>query len=127
MKARVHTDACGNITVHMEGGISYESTTPFKNEIETLMKKNPTSTITLDLNSLNFVGSSGIGIFIETLKILNEKKEQIKLANVKSEFLKVFKLYDHDDALQAMFDQFDNDDTIHLNQTFGNRSKTFLN
>jgi hypothetical protein len=36
--------------------------------------------------------SSGIGFFVETIQILNENKSRVKLANVKTEFLKVFKL-----------------------------------
>ena len=86
--------------------------------------KNPLSTITIDLHNLDFVGSSGIGHFVETLKILQKKKSDIKLSNVKTEFLKVFKLYDLD-ALDTLIQEFDNDDTEDLNAKFGNKRKTF--
>lgn len=126
IKARMRTDATGNITVHMEGGLDYENTIPLRKELDDLVSGNPTSTITLDLNSLDFVGSSGIGFFVETIRALNKNKEQIKLANVKSEFLKVFKLYDFD-AMELMINEFDNDDTEELNTIFGNRRNTFQN
>ena len=71
MNAHVRTDACGNITVHMEGGLDYENSLPLKRELEEMVKQNPTSTITIDLNRLDFVGSSGIGFFVETIKVLN--------------------------------------------------------
>lgn len=126
MKAQIHTDSQGNIIVHMSGGLDYENSIPLRLELQDLSKKNPASTITLDMHSLDFVGSSGIGIFVETLHILNKNKTQIKLSNVKTEFLKVFKLYNFD-AFKLMENEFDNDETENLNQKFGNRKQTFQN
>jgi len=126
MKAQIRTDSEGNITVHMNGGLDYENSMPLRIELQELTKQNPASTITLDMHSLDFVGSSGIGIFVETLQILNKNKSQIKLSNVKTEFLKVFKLYNFD-AFQLMEAEFDSDETENLNQKFGNRKNTFQN
>lgn len=124
MKAQIHTDSLGNIIVHMSGGLDYENSLPLRQELQELSNKNPTCTITLDMHALDFVGSSGIGIFVETLHILNKNKAQIKLSNVKTEFLKVFKLYNFD-AFKLMEEQFDNDETEGLNQKFGNRKQTY--
>ncbi|CBW26709.1 putative anit sigma factor antagonist [Halobacteriovorax marinus SJ] len=126
LKAQVRTDSLGNITVHMEGGLDYDNSLPFRRELQSLIKDNPLSTVTLDMNGLDFVGSSGIGVFVETLKILNDKKSQIQLSNVKTEFLKVFKLFEYD-AMEAMIMDFENDDTEDLNTRYGNRRKTFQN
>lgn len=126
MKARVRTDAMGNITIHMEGGLDYENTIPLRQELNSLATDNPSSTITLDLNGLDFVGSSGIGFFVETIKTLNKKKDQIKLSNVKNEFIRVFKLYDFD-AMELLVNEFECDETEMLNMRFGNRRHTFQN
>lgn len=126
MKAQIHTDSEGNIIVHMSGGLDYENSIPLRNELQELTYKNPTCTITLDMHSLDFVGSSGIGIFVETLHLLNKEKSQIKLSNVKTEFLKVFKLYNFD-AFKLMESEFETDETENLNQKFGNRKHTFQN
>jgi len=126
MKAQIRTDACGNITIHMDGGLNYDSSTPFKTELEELCKTNPSSTITIDMHNLDFVGSSGIGMFVDTIMALNNKKHQMRLINVKSEFLKVFKLYDYD-AMTALIMEFANDDTDHLSQRFAARGRTFQN
>ncbi|WP_372654461.1 STAS domain-containing protein [Halobacteriovorax sp.] len=126
LKAQVRTDSLGNITVHMEGGLDFENSLPFRRELEGLINDNPLSNVTLDMNGLDFVGSSGIGVFVETLRILNDKKSQIKLSNVKTEFLKVFKLFEYD-AMEAMIMDFENDDTETLNTRYGNRRKTFQN
>lgn len=126
MKARIRTDALGNITVHMEGGLDFENTVPLRRELEQLMDANPASVITLDLHQLEFVGSSGIGHFVETIQALNANKEKIKLSNVRTEFMKVFKLYNFD-AMEALIHEFDTDETEELNTQFGNRRKTFQN
>lgn len=126
MKAQVRTDARGNITVHMEGGLNYDSGAPLKSELEELCATNPSSTITIDMHNLDFVGSSGIGMFVDTIKALNTKKDQIRLMNVKTEFLKVFKLYDYD-AMTALIMEFDDDETETLGQRFAARAKTYQN
>jgi anti-sigma B factor antagonist len=125
MKARVRTDATGNITIHMEGGMDYENIVPLQDELSTLTSQYPSSLITIDLTALNFVGSSGIGIFVDTIKALNKRKDQIRLANVSNEFMKVFKLYNFD-AMAVLMDEFDTDDT-ELNQFYGQRKRTFQN
>ena len=126
MKAQIRTDSQGNITIHMNGGLDYENSLPLRTELQVLSAENPASTITLDMHSLDFVGSSGIGIFVETLQILNKNKSQIKLSNVKTEFLKVFKLYNFD-AFKLIEADFDTDETENLNQKYGNRKNTFQN
>lgn len=126
MKAQIRTDSQGNITIHMNGGLDYENSLPLRLELQELTTQNPASTITLDMHSLDFVGSSGIGTFVETLQILNKNKSQIKLSNVKTEFMKVFKLYNFD-AFKLIEAEFDTDETENLNQKFGNRKNTFQN
>lgn len=126
IKARVRTDSCGNIVVHMEGGLDYENTNPLKEQLESLAKENPTSQITIDLNRLDFVGSSGISFFVDTIKSLNKRKDQIRISNANNEFIKVFQLYELD-MMTILEDEFDNDDTQYLSQRFANRKRTFEN
>ncbi|GAB4019479.1 MAG: hypothetical protein Fur0010_21470 [Bdellovibrio sp.] len=126
MKAQIRTDSMGNITVHIEGGLDFENSIPLKNELTHLASENPASTITIDLNGLDFVGSSGIGFFVETVKILNQKKNQFKLTNVKTEFLRVFQLYDKD-MMSFIEQEFDTDETENLAPKFANRKRTYQN
>jgi anti-sigma B factor antagonist len=93
MKADVHTDAKGNITIQLKGGLDYENSGNFQRELEELFDEHPTALITLDLYFLDFVGSSGIGAFVQSIKRMNDKSRRIQLSNIKPEFLKVFKLY----------------------------------
>ena len=125
MKAHIHTNAHGDIAIRMEGGLDHASCSYLRRELLNLQKRNPMSVITLYMNNLDFVGSSGIGHLVETIKILNQKKSCIRLSNVKSEFIRVFKLYDLD-VLEMMIEEFVGDDTAHMGK-FANRSKTFQN
>lgn len=116
MDAQIRTDSLGNITIHMKGNLDFENNISLKSELVSLISENPLSTITIDMHHLEFVGSSGIGAFVQTVKSFNTNKELIKLSNVKSEFLAVFKLY-----------EFDNDETEELSQKFAGRKLTFQN
>jgi len=126
LKAMIKTEVNGNLTIHMKGGLNFENTEPLKKTLTAMLLENPAQNITLDMYGLDFVGSSGINYFVDTIKLLNNEKSRIKLKNVKTEFLRVFKLYDFD-AISLLEEQFDDDETMELNQKFGNRSKTFQN
>lgn len=126
MKAQITTDFLGNITVIMQGGLDYDSATPLRAELEKITADNPKSMITIDMDSLDFVGSSGIVKFVETIKYLESKKANIRLSNVKDEFLKVFKLYQFN-ALHLIISDFDNDETENLTEKFSNKKRTFQN
>ncbi len=93
MKARTRTDAYGNITIYMEGGLDYQNNLFLKDRLEKIASENPFATIILDLYRLDFVGSSGIGLFVETIKNINKERNQIRVSNAKNEFVKVFKLF----------------------------------
>lgn len=129
MKANVLRDANGNIIVHMQGDLNYDHSLPLRNELQNIANSNPNSSITIDLGAIDFVGSSGICQFVETVKYLKEnRKANVSLSNVKPEFLKIFRLYSLNEAdYVAELMNFDNDETENLNTRFGNRAQTFEN
>lgn len=135
VKSKITTDANGNIIVEMHGGFDYEHSQSLNYELAKIVQKHKASNIMLDLNNMDFVGSSGIGDFVETLRVLNRGSEkQIKLINVKSEFKRVFKLYNLEESftfeaqtimmeqIQEIQDQFENDDT-----EINGKNRTFEN
>jgi anti-sigma B factor antagonist len=129
MKANVLRDANGNIIVHMQGDLNYDHSLPLRNELQNIANSNPNSKITIDLGAIDFVGSSGICHFVETVKFLKEnRKYDVSLSNVKPEFLKIFRLYSLNEAdYVADLMSFDTDETEGLNSRFGNRNQTFEN
>lgn len=94
LSANFRRDAFGNITIFLKGRLDYENSTTFKTELSSLLRINPSTIITIDMQGLDFIGSSGIGYYFNTIQSLNATKMQIHLTNVKTEFIKVFKLYD---------------------------------
>jgi len=93
IKANINTDSHGNIIFHMQGRLTFEINLPFRQELMSLLDQFPSSLVTLDFQQIDFVGSSGIGIFVETINLVNKEKIRVKLINVQEEFTKVFKLY----------------------------------
>ena len=93
IKAYPRTDSQGNITVYLEGGLDYDTISVFKKRLELLLKSNPGRTITLDLYKLDFVGSSGIAFFIETIREISQQNDYLKLSNMRNEFRKIFTKY----------------------------------
>ena len=128
MKANVLRDANGNIIVHMQGDLNYDHAAPLRSELQAIANQNPNSSMTIDLGAIDFVGSSGICHFVETVKWLKEnRKANVNLSNVKPEFLRIFKLFSLNEAdYVAELMNFDNDETD-VNRQFGNRSNTFEN
>jgi anti-sigma B factor antagonist len=131
VKANILRDAMGNVIVQMQGDLDYEHSMPLRDQLNEIATDNPQSKITVDLGGIDFVGSSGICHFVETLQIINQTKDEhnkMKLANVSTEFKKIFRLYSIDEA-ELIWDQFDLDDdeTSNLSTRFGNRKRTFSN
>lgn len=128
MKANVLRDANGNIIVHMQGDLNYDHAAPLRQELQAISSQNPNSSMTIDLGAIDFVGSSGICHFVETVKWLKEnRKANVNLSNVKPEFLRIFKLFSLNEAdYVAELMNFDNDETD-VNRQFGNRANTFEN
>lgn len=131
IKANILRDAMGNITVQMQGDLDYEHSAPLRDELNQLAGENPNAKITVDLGGIDFVGSSGICHFVETVHLINRSKNDLNkmtLSNVSKEFKKIFRLYSIEEAeiLSEQFD-FDNDETETLSTQFGARTRTFEN
>ena len=125
LNAQIRTDALGNITIYMNGDLSYDYNSKLRDEIIQISDTHPHSTITLDMHSLDFVGSSGISKFVELLKDLNKKNPtRYKISNIKNEFLRVFEIYNFN-AYDMLANEFDSDDTNMPSLT--KRGKTFPN
>jgi anti-anti-sigma factor len=93
IEAFLQTDSNGDITIQLRGSLGYDSGHMLKTEIISVVNTYPVAIITLDFCHVEFVGSSGIGQFVETFNALKEMTHRLQLRHVKPEFIKVFKLY----------------------------------
>jgi anti-sigma B factor antagonist len=129
MRSDIQRDALGNITIRMQGGLDYEYCIPLREELTRIIRDYPEADITIDLAGMDFVGSSGIAHFVETIRLVNSRKNgKVGLSNVNSEFQKVFRLFklEEIDIIADKFDM-DSDETFTMGSTFGNRKRTFEN
>jgi anti-sigma B factor antagonist len=126
MKAKLLRDSQGNIVVQMQGDFDFATSAPLRKKLEDIIETHPKTKLQLDLSGMSFVGSSGISHFVETLKILaNKKSEKIKLSNVSDDFSKVFKIYGLEAGVVDI--GLDDNSTYDLNMKFGSRKRTFEN
>jgi len=87
--------------ISFRGLIDYDSTEKFERDIKRLLSKDREESFLLDMNDLDFVGSSGIEKFMETIKrnfgatakFIGLKKEFKRCFNVFSQNSNKFKYY----------------------------------
>jgi anti-anti-sigma factor len=98
------------IVVTMDGKLDFETNVPLREDLGKLIrqtKTDSTSKIIFNLENLDFVGSSGISSFVQTLKEFNANAISTPVyCNVKSEFRRVIKAFDEDEQ----FKFFENED-----------------
>ena len=101
MQAKIHKN--GDITVvQLEGRIDFETTEPFRETCQDVLVNNK---VVFNLEALSFVGSSGIGAFINTLREFSKNNPvPPKFCNVRSEFKKIFSAMD-DQGFQIFEDE----------------------
>ncbi len=97
------------IIVSIDGTLDFENQVPLKDDLQKLVKHTKVDStarkIIFDLKNLEFVGSSGISAFVQTLREFNQAAPSKPVYfNVKSEFKKVMRAFDE-------FDTFDFGDT----------------
>lgn len=91
-----------SIVVIMDGHIDFETYVPLREDLSRLISETKTELtpkkIIFDLEKLEFVGSSGISSFIQTLKEFNANSPtKPTYCNVKSEFRRIIKAFDEEE------------------------------
>lgn len=97
--------------VTMDGRLDFETHVPLREDLTRLVKQAKTDStpkkFIFNLEKLEFVGSSGISSFVQTLKEFNASvSTKPRYCHVKSEFKRVIKAFDEQD----LFDFYDNED-----------------
>ncbi len=97
--------------VDMTGKIDFETQESFRADLARLVDPSKTDSvpkkIIFNLEKLEFVGSSGISTFIQTLKEFSSQTQaKPRYCNVRSEFKRVIKAFDEDE----MFEFHDNEE-----------------
>jgi anti-anti-sigma factor len=100
MKARIK-NTNESIIISLDGKVDYESQDEICNLINRTVSQNQNRTdqtakkIILNLKELEFVGSSGITQFVQSLKAIHQQTDIVpKYCGVRSEFKKIMKAFD---------------------------------
>lgn len=99
------------VVVYMDGTLNFETNEPLRERLENLIEQAKQDSvpkkIIFNLEKLEFVGSSGISSFVQTLKDINSQADIIpRYCHVRSEFKKIIEAFDDDEAFQF----FENED-----------------
>ncbi|MCM2279364.1 MAG: STAS domain-containing protein [Oligoflexia bacterium] len=102
------------LIVSMDGKLDFETHVPLREDLAKLVRPNNTDSapkkIIFNFEKLEFVGSSGISSFVQTLKEFNTVAPVKPVyCNVKNEFKRVIKAFDETD----LFEFFDNEERAH--------------
>jgi anti-anti-sigma factor len=93
------------VVVSMDGRLDFETNVPLREELAKLIRPNRTDStpkrIIFNLENLEFVGSSGISSFVQTMKEFNATApSKPRYCNVKSEFKRVIKAFDEEQGFE---------------------------
>lgn len=85
-------------TIKLIGDLDVYSEDEFKSFIDEEI--DPNKDITIDLKDLEYLDSTGLGMFMNIYKMVNENGKDIKIINAKDNIKKLFKITD----LTELFD-----------------------
>lgn len=112
MKTHMKKDG-DTIVVTMQGRLDFEANDPLKEDLRKISRQTGVKTdsaptkIIFNLEQLEFVGSSGISSFVQTLKDFNAHSPvKPRYCNVRSEFRRIIEAFDE----EALFQFYENED-----------------
>jgi anti-anti-sigma factor len=93
------------MVVTMDGRLNHEAQEPFRQDLTRLMQNSRTDSvpkkIIFNFENLEFVGSSGISAFVQTLREFNTRSSlRPRYCHVKSEFRRVMKAFDEENLFE---------------------------
>ena len=93
------------IIIYLEGMLDVHLSADIEKEIKKLISAESASHFILNLKDVEYMSSSGLRIFVSTMRILKERKRKLVLCNMNSAVRKIFEVVE----LTDMFDIFNNE------------------
>jgi anti-anti-sigma factor len=88
------------IVVYLFGRLDVHLSADIEREINRIIKEEPSANLLLNLQDVEYMSSSGLRIFVSTMRILKENNRKLKLCNINSAVKKIFEVVE----LMDMFD-----------------------
>lgn len=79
-------------TIKLIGDLDVYSEDEFKSFIEEEIDSN--KDVTIDLKELDYLDSTGLGMFMNIYKMVNDNDKEIKIINAKDNIVKLFRITD---------------------------------
>ena len=88
------------VIIYLEGRLDVHLSADIEKEINKLISAESASHFVLNLKDVEYMSSSGLRIFVSTMRILKETNRKLKLCNINSAVKKIFEVVE----LMDMFD-----------------------
>ena len=94
------------IVVYLQGHLDVHLSADIEKEINNLIKEQPNTHLLLNLSGVEYMSSSGLRIFVSTMRILKESNRKLKLCNMNSAVKKIFEVVE----LMDMFEIYESEE-----------------
>ncbi len=94
------------IIVYLAGRLDVQLSADIEKEIQKTIESEPDCHFILNLKDINYLSSSGIRIFVSTMRILKERDKKLKLCEMDNNAKKIFEIVE----LMDMFDIHDTEE-----------------
>ena len=94
-----------SIVVYLEGRMDVHLSAEIENELNKIISEDSRSNVILDLSKVEYMSSSGLRIFVATMRQLKETGRSLKLCSLNYAVKKVFEVVE----LMDMFDIYEDE------------------
>jgi anti-anti-sigma factor len=94
------------IVIYLGGRLDVHLSAEIEKQINNVIQTESRSHLLLNLKDVEYMSSSGLRIFVSTMRILKESNRKLKLCNMNNAVKKIFEVVE----LMDMFDIFDDED-----------------
>lgn len=94
------------IVIYLTGRLDVHLSADVEKEINKIIQEKPDCHLLLNLRDVEYMSSSGLRIFVSTMRILKESRRLLKLCNMNNAVKKIFEVVE----LMDMFDIYDSEE-----------------
>ena len=94
------------VVVYLPGRLDVQLSAEIEKEINKIIQNEPDMHLLMNLQNVEYMSSSGLRIFVSTMRILKEQKRMLKLCNMNNAVKKIFEVVE----LMDMFDIYDSEE-----------------
>ena len=89
------------IVVYLQGKLDVHVSADVEKEINKIIEQEPQSNLLLNLGQVEYMSSSGLRIFVSTMRVLKESKRKLKLCNMNNAVKKIFEVVELMDMFEV--------------------------